>query len=391
MQEQDLIKNDEGQAALSRIFSPRQQGWLQDRTILLVNHGSVAYGTSTPESDVDIKGVVVPPVQYFHGFLNKFEQAESKDPDLVIYDIRKFCYLASECNPNIIEVLWVDPSDYRLITPLGQKLIDARELFISKKARHTFSGYAVAQLKRIQTHYRWLKSPPDHEPTREEFGLIGQKLIPVDQLEAAQSMINKTLEAWRLDDLDDLDPSQKIAIQAAMSSRLSEILKWTWDEEKGWSAAARSLGFSDNFIYLLGQEKKYKTKQIEWSQYQNWLKTRNPKRAAIEAKYGYDCKHAMHLVRLMRMCREILETGKVIVKRPDREELLAIRNGLWTYEQLLDWSIGEDVKLDQVYQTSTLRHSPDRKALDKLCQSIVEEMLKPVRYDSGVCSPCCGD
>jgi hypothetical protein len=29
---------------------------------------------------------------------------------------------------------------------------------------------------------------------------------------------------------------------------------------------------------------------------------------------------------------EILTQGKVIVKRPDREEILAIKNGAWSYE-----------------------------------------------------------
>src|ERR1039458_5020213 len=34
-------------------------------------------------------------------------------------------------------------------------------------------------------------------------------------------------------------------------------------------------------------------------QYNGWKAQRNPKRAELEAKFGYDTKHAMHLVRLM--------------------------------------------------------------------------------------------
>jgi len=40
----------------------------------------------------------------------------------------------------------------------------------------------------------------------------------------------------------------------------------------------------------------------------------------------------------MRICREILSTGQVIVKRPDCDELLAIRDGAWQYERLLSWA-----------------------------------------------------
>jgi len=35
--------------------------WLPSRTIFATVHGSQAYGTNTPESDIDIKGLSVPP------------------------------------------------------------------------------------------------------------------------------------------------------------------------------------------------------------------------------------------------------------------------------------------------------------------------------------------
>ncbi len=95
--------------------------WLQSRTVLLVRHGSHAYGLATETSDLDIKGVAIPPADYFLGFLKRFEQAESKQPDMSIYDIRKFFQLACDCNPNIIEVLVVfqydgnDASSRRLL------------------------------------------------------------------------------------------------------------------------------------------------------------------------------------------------------------------------------------------------------------------------------------
>ncbi len=39
--------------------------WLPQRTIFLTRAGSHAYGLATPESDVDIRGVVIPPQEYF--------------------------------------------------------------------------------------------------------------------------------------------------------------------------------------------------------------------------------------------------------------------------------------------------------------------------------------
>src|SRR5580704_4911605 len=152
--------------------------WLADRTILLTRHGSQAYGTNTESSDLDLKGVAVPPIEYFHGFSKVFEQAETNTPnDLVIYDIRKFMRLAADFNPSICEVLWTDPSDWIHISDSGRLLIENRDLFLSRKARWTFSGYAISQLKRINVHYRWLKSPPKTPPDRKDYGLPDRSVI----------------------------------------------------------------------------------------------------------------------------------------------------------------------------------------------------------------------
>jgi hypothetical protein len=158
-----------------------------------------------------------------------------------------------------------------------------------------------------------------------------------------------------------------------MENMLAE-LKIT--SEQHWMSAARKIGLDDNFIALMQRERQYTGARREWEQYQNWKKTRNKGRAELEYKYGYDTKHAYHLVRLIRMCREVLTTGKVIVKRPDREELLAIRNGAWTYEQLMEFAEREEKELDALYLTSTaLPKSPDREKLDQLCIELVEESL----------------
>jgi predicted nucleotidyltransferase len=306
--------------------------WLPTRTIYITRHGSHAYGLNTPESDLDLRGIAIPPKEYFIGFLKRFEQAESKDPDLTIHDIRKFFVLAAECNPNIIEVLWSDEEDHLLITPVGKKLLDARALFLSRKAKSTFSGYAIAQLKRIKTHRKWLLNPPTHKPTREEFQLPETSLLPADILGAMQSNMEQ-------------DP-------------------------------AREKDYPAYIMTLYHQERAYQNALREWQQHETWKAQRNPKRAALEAKYGYDSKHASHLVRLMRMCREILTTGQVIVKRrADRDELLAIKQGAWKYEDLIVWAEQQDSELAALEKSSLLPHGPDRDRLDQLCIEIVEVSL----------------
>lgn len=349
--------------------------WIDEGTVLLVRHGSHAYGTNVATSDEDFKGVAIPPKEYFYGYTKRFEQAELKAPDddAVVYDIRKFFDLAADCNPNIIEVLHTDPSDHFVVTPIGREILDHKDDFLSKKIKHTFLGYSVSQLKRIKTHKKWIMNPPASPPTRASLGLPEKTLIPQDQLTAAFSEIQKELDGMNLDFMEDLEESKKIEVKSTMASMLAEM-KITSDEQFG--SAARKIGLSDNFIEIMQKERQYTGAKRDWDQYQNWKKTRNAKRSELEEKYGYDTKHAYHLVRLIRMCREVLTTGKVIVKRPDREELLTIRNGAWSYERLIEFADKEDIALGELYRTTNvLPREPDKEKIDQLCIKLVEMHL----------------
>jgi predicted nucleotidyltransferase len=352
-----------------------QMSWIKDNTVLLVRHGSHAYGTNVATSDEDFKGIAIPPKEYFLGSARKFDQSilEAPNPDTVIYDIRKFFMLAAECNPNIIEVLHTDPSDHLMVDSIGQVILDNKNAFLSKKIKHTFMGYAVSQIGRIETHKKWIMNPRTTLPQRSDFGLPEVPLIPKDQLMAATAEIQKELDRFQFDFMETLDEPTKIEIRGAMTQLLAE-LKITTDQH--WMSAARKIGLGDNFIEIMKAERSYAGARREFDQYQDWKKHRNKKRSALEEKFGYDTKHAYHLVRLIRMCREILLTGKVIVKRPDFEELLFIRDGGWTYEQLMEWAKTQAAELDLLYHSSTLLpRTPDKEYLSKVCMELIERSL----------------
>lgn len=266
--------------------------WLPDRTLFLTRHGSHSYGTNLPTSDMDIRGIAVAPIHYYLGLSETFEQTVLNEPvDLTIFDVRKFCKLAADANPNALEILFTDPSDHLYVHPLMGKLFEARTAFISQKAKHTFSGYARSQLKRINAHYRWLKAPLLVPPTRSEFGLPERTVIPADQLAAAQAAIDKQIDQWEWHDLEDVDPALRQSIQDEFTRRLLAITKWSWDEveAKVWDAAAKEIGLDTNFIRLLDLERQYTGRLREWQNYQTWKTNRNEARAALEAKFGYDC------------------------------------------------------------------------------------------------------
>lgn len=334
--------------------------------------GSRAYGTHRPDSDHDYRGVAVPPIEYRDGFLHHFEQADISEPDATIFDLRKFMKLAADANPNILEVLWVEGDDVLVATQAGRRLLGNRERFLSKKALHTFRGYAMSQLKRIRRHRHWLLHPPTGEPSRKDFGLSEHTDIPEEQLKAASSAVEKRMESWDID-FGSLEPAEKIRVQEEIESYLVDL---SIGADERFRAAARLLGYEENFIDLLERERSYQKARREWRQYNQWKANRNPARAILEERHGYDLKHAMHLVRLLRMCREILEEGRLQVRRPDADELRTILEGGWSYDGLMEWAARQDEELLAVAETSPLPDAPDRKALNELCIEITD-MLPP--------------
>jgi predicted nucleotidyltransferase len=81
--------------------------WIERNTILKVIWGSQAFGTAGPGSDVDVRGVCIPPARFLVG-LSRFEQDEERAAETVIYSLAQFVELALANNPNMLDILWAD-------------------------------------------------------------------------------------------------------------------------------------------------------------------------------------------------------------------------------------------------------------------------------------------
>lgn len=293
-------------------------------------YGSRAFGLDREGSDLDLRGIVVGPRAWYLGPRAAPEQLDL-GKDHVHFEIRRFLRLAEVANPSVLEMLFTDPGDHRVVSPAGARLLAARDVFVTSSVAETFGNYAFGQLRRIESHRRWLLDPPRGEPSRAAFGLPEHTVIPKDQLGAAEAL----LEGGRLEEAD----------------------------------------VSSNFLELLGRERRYRAARTEFANYRRWLEARNPARAALEARHGYDTKHAMHLVRLLRMAVEILETGEVRVRRTDRDELLAVRDGAWSYETLIGFVEPMRARVVGARASTRLPDRVDPRFVDDLCVSLVEEVL----------------
>lgn len=336
--------------------------------------GSHAYGTNVADSDLDTRGVAIPKDKsYYIGMgINVFEQKDKweTDEDTVIYDLRKFMKLAADSNPNILDLLFCDEGDI-LETSLSWGAIrEHAGKFLSRRARYSYTGYAFSQLRRIKNHRGYLLNPPKKRPERADFGLPENKRTATpDMIGAFQwvltEMLKNSVESLAFSD-ETTKELEKVNYIGLVQSQLDTNMH---------AQIQKITGATDEWMLAMAQEKAYSHAMSDWTAYENWAKQRNPKRVELEAKYGYDTKHAMHLVRLIRMGEEILSEGKVLVKRPDAEELVSIRNGAWTYDQVVAYAEGMEEKMKSLYETSPLPKEADRVFLDKLCQQIIEEMV----------------
>ena len=100
---------------------------LGNRIILLGLGGSYAYGTNIESSDLDLRGITLNSREEILTNIN-FEQFTNEATDTTIYAFNKMITLLSNVNPNTIEILGLKPEHYLYLSPVGQELLDHKNL-----------------------------------------------------------------------------------------------------------------------------------------------------------------------------------------------------------------------------------------------------------------------
>lgn len=113
---------------------------------------------------------------------------------------------------------------------------------------------------------------------------------------------------------------------------------------------------------FLSKALKHKFGGYAYSQIQK-LKLKNSNgtgRQDLIERFGYDTKFAMHSIRLLTSAIEILKTGDFNTYRSNRKDLLDIRNGKYTLDQILSMVEDYDKELNELYDTSKeVPYTPD--------------------------------
>ena len=100
------------------------------------------------------------------------------------------------------------------------------------------------------------------------------------------------------------------------------------------------------------------------------------KRKQLVDKFGFDTKNAAHLIRLLRMGIEFLNDGILYVEREDAPQLLDIKRGKWTLEQVKSEASRLFIVAEESYIHSKLPAIPDSEKINNLCVEVVSVALK---------------
>ncbi|WBV60304.1 nucleotidyltransferase domain-containing protein [Chryseobacterium camelliae] len=359
--------------------------YLKSRNLILFEtiSGSRSFGLATENSDTDIRGVYYIPKEDFFG-LNYIPQISNKTNDITYYEIGRLVELLQKNNPNILEILASPEDCIQYKNPLMDLL--RPEDFLSKLCKDTFAGYAISQIKKAKGLNKKILNPIDKErksildfcyilqdqgsvPLKKwlrEFpssggvsagrgGLLQEKcgLVSLDN--------TKGIFALFYDESEDLNYKGIIQNEEANQVSVSSVPK----EEKP-------------VAYLFCNLDAYSTYCKDYREYWKWVSERNEDRYNVNQNHGqnYDSKNMMHTIRLLQSCEQIFKTNSLNIRVENRDELLDIKAGNWSYENVMKKAENLIKSIEHYHSVSTLPDYPDLEKTSKILIEIRENLYQ---------------
>ncbi|MCT2560930.1 nucleotidyltransferase domain-containing protein [Chryseobacterium herbae] len=332
--------------------------------------GSRAFGLATENSDTDIRGVYYLPKEDFFG-LNYIPQISNETNDITYYEIGRFVELLQKNNPNILEML-ASPEDCIMHKDPLLDLI-RQEDFLSKLCKDTFAGYAVSQIKKAKGLNKKILNPIEKERKSVlDFCYIlkDQGSVPLKKwlsdngkVQEKCGLVNigntKGMHALFYDESGVLDYKGIIQHEEANQVSVSSVPK----DEKPTA-------------YLFCNLDAYSTYCKDYKDYWKWVSERNEDRYNVNKEHGqnYDSKNMMHTIRLLQSCEYIFKTNSLQIRVDNREELLDIKAGNWSYEKVMQKAEDLIDSIEHEHSVSLLPDNPDIKKTEKILIEIREKL-----------------
>jgi len=379
--------------------------------LYLVIRGSHAYGTNLPTSDIDYAGVFVQDMNSILG-MSYVEQVNDDKNDIVIYEIRRFLELLAKNNPTILELLNTPEDCVIYKDPAFDVILENRDEFLTKICSQSFGGYALQQIKKAKGQDKKQNWEKDKVTRKEVLDFVyvieGEKSIPWKEWNLSDG--EKTFDEKFIGVVNVSNARDTYALfydmdaHSCFSELVSEESRETFKKVRKEMGLPMGLGYKGlvkmdegqnagesnslrlssipkgekpicNIIY---NKDGYTQHCKDYKSYQTWLEERNEQRWVDVQTHGQkiDGKNMMHCRRLMDMAREIAEGKGIVVRRPNAQELIDIRQGKVDLQSLIDHVESEIKSVDELYKNSNLPNSVDVKFVEDLLIDIRKKIYK---------------
>lgn len=370
------------------------------KPLFLVVRGSHAYGTNIETSDVDYAGVFIQSLDDILG--NRYvEQVNDDKNDIVIYEIRRFLELLGKNNPTVLELLNTPEDCVVYKDPVFDLILENRDQFITKVCARSFGGYATTQInksKGLNKKQNWEKDKVTRKDLLDFCYVIeGEKSIPwrVWNADTYEEKFIGAVNVPHAKDIyalyydinsyhafsDSIPEHLRIAhISLREQAELPIGLGYKGLVKVGTEDGKENYGISNqlrlssipkgetSICTIFYNKDGYSEHCKDFREYEEWLEKRNMQRWVDVKSHGQqiDGKNMLHCVRLVDMSREIAEGKGIIVRRPNAEQLLAIRRGEVDLQSLIDYVEKEIVEIDRLFAESNLPESVSEEFINDL-------------------------
>lgn len=342
--------------------------------------GSYVYNLQRPDgqSDIDTAGVFAEPSEWFFSLEPYPEQIKDAKGDMVWYTTRKFFNLLIKSNPAIVEALLIPQENRMFVDPLFEELVLANPTkFFSKGIYDTFTKYAMSQIKKARGLNKKIVNPVEYRKSIIEFcytfdavgygkedlwEFLQTRNIPIEKCGASRipNMHNMYAIFYNPDKPDQYNGIVK---EGSENIHLSSI-------PKGETPVCQ----------MHYNQEEFSRHCRDYHDYQEWLKNRNPLRYENyndDKGTEYDKKNMMHCIRLLNLSYDLLDHGIANLKCTGhyRDFLMGIREGAYTYEQLMDYANGLVDAVEVVYKKSDLPESVDSDMVNDVFRTIAMEKI----------------